>query len=448
VKKKKRVLVRTPLPGPKSRKLIARDERYVSPSYTRVHPAVIERGEGPYLYDVDGNCFIDFHSGVGVCGTGNCHPRVVEAVVAQARRAIHIASADFYHEMVGKLAQKLSEIVPGRGAKRTFFTNSGTEAVECAIKLARYHTRRPRFIAFFNGFHGRSLGALSLTCSKLAQRRYFAPMLPEVTHVPYAYCYRCPINLKYPGCEIACLDWIEENILGKVAPAEEVAAIVAEPIQGEGGYVIPPEGYFQKLRKLCDKYGILLIMDEIQSGMGKTGKMFAIEHWGVVPDIVTTAKALASGVPLGACTASQKLMSWEPGAHSTTFGGSPLGCVAAMETIDLVQNGLMQNAEKVGKFIMRRLKKLQRQSKIIGDVRGKGLMIGIELVKSKKTREPAPELAEKVMQGCFRQGLMLLTCGACTVRFVPPLVIDEEVASRALDIFEMVVKKLERGGGR
>ncbi|MCJ7507612.1 MAG: acetyl ornithine aminotransferase family protein [candidate division Zixibacteria bacterium] len=432
----------TKLPGPKSKKLINKDEKFVSQSYTRAYPTVIDHAKGAYIWDVDGNCFIDFHSGIGVCSTGNCHPQVVEAIKRQAEKAVHIASADFYHKPVGDLAMKMVEIAPGGKDKRAFFANSGAESVEAAIKLARYNTRKPRMIAFIGAFHGRTMGALSLTCSKGTQRRYFAPMLPEVTHVPYAYCYRCPYNLTYGKCDMACVKFIDEVILQKVAPAEDVAAIVVEPIQGEGGYIVPPKEFHPMLKKICEKYGILFVMDEVQAGMGRTGKMFAIEHWNVVPDILVAAKAIASGLPLGACVASRKLMSWEPGAHSTTFGGNPIACAAALKTIELLENGLIKNAEKVGNFIMKRLAKMKAKYEIIGDVRGKGLMIGIELVKSKKTKEPAGEYAEEVMQQCFRNGLMLLTCGQSGVRFIPPLIIDEETADRGMDIFEKVISKI------
>jgi len=433
----------TKLPGPKSKKLISKDERHVSGSYTRMYPAVIDHGQGAYLWDVDGNCYIDFHTGIGVCSTGNCHPEVVEAIKKQAEKAIHIPSADFYHQPVGKLAEKLSRIVPGKGGKKTFFSNSGTEAVETAFKLARYNKRRPRTIAFIGGFHGRTMGSLSLTSSKLTQRRYFAPLVPETTHVPYAYCYRCVFNLTYPKCNFECVRFIEEEILNNVAPADEVAAIVVEPIQGEGGYVVPPPGYLSKLKKLADKYGILLIMDEIQSGMGKTGKMFAMEHWNVTADIVVVAKALASGVPLGACIASKELMSWEPGSHSTTFGGNPIACAAALATIELLENGLMRNATLMGNYIMKHLTKMKNKYEIIGDVRGIGLMIGIEFVKSKKTKEPAADLSTDVANECFRNGLMLLTCGKSVVRFIPPLIISQHTVDQALDIFEKAVKKVQ-----
>lgn len=434
--------IRTKLPGPKSEKLIKKDKIYVSPSYNRVYPVVLDHAQGAYLWDVDGNCYIDFHTGIGVCSTGNCHPRVVEEIKKQTEKSLHIPSASFYHEPVGKLAEKLAQIVPGKNGKKTFFTNSGTEAVETAFKLARYNKRRPRTIAFIGGFHGRTMGALSLTCSKLNHRRYFAPMVPEVTHVPYAYCYRCPFNLTYPKCDIACVKFIDDEILQKVAPADEVAAIIVEPIQGEGGYIVPPPEYLPRLKALAQKYGILLIMDEIQSGMGKTGKMFAMEHWKMTADIVVVAKALASGMPLGACIASKELMSWEPGSHSTTFGGNPISCAAALVTIELLENGLMQNAEKMGNYIMKHLKRMKNQYEIIGDVRGKGLMIGIEFVENKKTKKPAGELSTAVANECFRTGLLLLTCGKSVIRFIPPLIISQHTVDQALDIFEKAVRKV------
>ena len=441
---KKTVLVKTKLPGPVSKKLIDKDEKYVSRSYTRGHQAVFDRAKGCYIWDVDGNKFIDFHAGIGVCSTGNCHPQVVEAIKIQVDKAIHIATADFYNEPVGKLAEKLCQIAPGKFPKRVFFTNSGTESVEASLKLARYNKRKPRMIAFIGAFHGRSMGSLSLTCSKVTQRRYFAPLLPEVTHVPYAYCYRCVFNLTYPKCDYACVKFIDEVILKKVAPAEEVAALFVEPIQGEGGYIVPPPEYHKKLKEMCEKHGILFVADEVQSGMGRTGKMFAIEHWGVVPDIIAVAKALASGLPLGACIASKELMSWEPGAHSTTFGGNPVACSAGLATMELLEGGLIKNAAKMGNSIMKQLEKMMQNHRSIGDIRGKGLMIGIELVKDKKKKTPAPEMAEELMQECFRNGLMILTCGPNSVRFIPPLIVDEETASEALAIFEKSLTKVER----
>lgn len=435
--------IKTELPGPKSRALIERDERYVSHSYTRAYPTVIDRAEGALIWDVDGNCFLDFHSGIGVCSTGSCHPKVVEAIRKQLEKAVHIASADFYHERVGQLAEKMSEIAPGDSDKRTFFTNSGTEAVETAFKLARYNKKKPRMIAFFGAFHGRTMGALSLTNSKATQRRYFAPLVPEVTHVPFGYCYRCPLNLKYPSCNVACVDYIEGEVFTHVAPPEEVAAIFVEPIQGEGGYIVPPPLWLPKLKALAEKYNILLVADEVQSGMGKTGKMFAVEHWGVEPDIIAAAKALASGMPLGACIARSDLMTWERGAHSTTFGGSPVACAAALVTIDLLQTGLMENAQRLGALILERLYEMQKEHWSMGDVRGKGLMIGTEFVYDRETKKPAGELAEAIQMECFRNGLMLLTAGPSSIRFVPPLVIDQPMVEKALEIFEAAVTKVE-----
>ena len=435
--------IKTALPGPKSKAIIAQDEKYVSHSYTRAYPTVIERGEGAYLWDVDGNCFLDFHSGIAVCSTGNAHPDVVAAVKRQADKSLHIATADFYHDLVGPLAEKLSQIAPGDKPKRVFFTNSGTESNEAALKLARYKTRRPRFLAFINAFHGRSMGSLSLTCSKKVQRAGFSPLL-EVTHVPYANCYRCPYHLEYPSCEMHCVKVIESTWLDRVAPAEDVAAIFVEPAQGEGGYIVPPKEFHPMLKEIAHKYGILYVCDEVQWGMGKTGKMWAIEHWDVTPDIITTAKAIASGLPLGACIADADLMDWPPGAHSTTFGGNPLACAAAIETIRLLENGLMQNAAMMGKYFMDRLKEMQKKHRSIGDVRGLGLLLAVEFVMDKKTKEPAKNMADEIMMECFRRGLMTLTCGQSAIRLCPPLIIDKATADLGLDILDAVIGDMEK----
>ncbi len=437
--------IKTSLPGPKSRKLMKLDKQHISPSYTRMHPVVLDHGEGALLWDVDGNCFLDFHAGIAVCGTGNCHPKVVEAVQQQAAKSMHISTADFYHGLVGPLAKELSDLAPIKGPCRVFFTNSGAETVECALKLARYKTRRPRFIAFIGGFHGRTMGALSLTCSKMNQRAGFAPLLGEVTHVPYPYLYRDHFNT--PGKKNTAreyLRFIEEDILTRVAPAEEVAALIVEPVQGEGGYIVPPPDFLPGLKEICQRHGILLVVDEVQSGMGRTGKMFAIEHWDVEPDIICSAKALASGLPLGACIASRKMMDWPPGVHSTTFGGNPLSCAAARATLELLAGGLVENAAKQGAFLLRELKKLQKKHFSIGDVRGLGLMIGIEFVFDKKTKEKAGAIAQDVMMECFQRGLMLLTCGPNAVRFVPPLVVDRNLCKIALEIFDAAVSEIEK----
>ncbi|MEW5701056.1 MAG: acetyl ornithine aminotransferase family protein [Candidatus Zixiibacteriota bacterium] len=437
-------VIKTPLPGPKSKKLIDYDEKFVSSSYTRAYPVVLDHADGAWIWDVDGNKFLDFHAGIAVCGTGNAHPKVVDAIVNQARKAVHFSSADFYHELVGALADRLGRLAPGSEPKRVFFTNSGTESVECALKLARYKSRRPRMIAFMGAFHGRTMGSLSLTCSKITQRERYSPLLPDVTHVPYAYCYRCPFNLKHPSCKLACVSFIEEQILSRVAPASEVAAIIVEPIQGEGGYIVPPMDYFPALAALAKKHNILLIVDEVQSGIGRTGKMFAIEHYGVTPDIITIAKAIASGVPLGACIAPRSIMDWPPGAHSTTFGGSPLGCAAAQATLDLVEGGLMANAAKQGKYLLGELKKMQKRHPSMGDVRGLGLMIGVEFVLDRKTKKPAPKVANDIMMKAFESGLMLLTCGPNGVRFIPPLVITRAQCEVALEILDKVIGTVER----
>jgi 4-aminobutyrate aminotransferase len=434
----------TELPGPNSRRLIENDEKFVSQSYTRIFPTVLDKGDGCYVWDVDGNCFIDFHAGIGVTATGNVHPKVVDAIKAQAEKGIHFASADFYHEPVGELADKLSKISPGDKPKRTFFANSGAEAVEAAIKLTKYATGKSRFIAFIDAFHGRTIGAVSLTCSKKNQRVNFHPMMPGVTHVPYPYCYRCPINLKYPSCDLQCADMIEDIYLDRVAPAEEVAAFFAESIQGEGGYVVPPDDYFKKIREICDRHGILLVSDEIQSGMGRTGKWFCIEHYGVVPDVITVAKGIASGMPLGACIAPRDMMSWEPGAHSSTFGGNPISCAAAIVTLDIIESELLENARVQGEYILAKLNDLMQESEIVGDVRGKGLMIGVEIVKDRETKERGKKLAHDIIMECFRNGLMVLTCGPNSLRILPPLSISRGTIDQGLDILFESIRRVEK----
>lgn len=426
--------LRTPLPGPKARDLIAADERYTSPSYTRVYPLAVERGYGAVIEDVDGNRFLDFTAGIAVCSTGHCHPRVVAAIQQQGSRLLHMSGTDFYYAPQGDLARKLAEIAPGTSAKRVFFTNSGAESVEAAFKLARYHTGRQHMIAFFGGFHGRTMGALSLTGSKVVQRRGFAPLIPQVSHVDYANPYRNP-----DGCA-ETLSQIGDLFKRTVAP-QEVAAIIVEPIQGEGGYLVPPPEFHRELRRLCDQHGILLIADEVQSGMGRTGRMFAMEHWGVVPDIVCLAKGIASGMPLGAIIASAQIMDWGPGSHASTFGGNPVSCVAALETIKLLEEGLMANAATVGNHLQSRLRELMTRHKLIGDVRGLGLMIGIELVRDRVTKEPASTERDEIVQECFHRGLLLLGCGTNSIRFCPPLVITAEQCDTAVAILDDVLKK-------
>lgn len=430
----------TELPGPNARRVIAADERFTSPSYTRVYPLVVKRAEGAAIEDVDGNRFLDFNAGIAVCATGHCHPRVVEAVKSQADRLLHMSGTDFYYEPQAALAEKLAGIAPGDSPKRVFFTNSGTEAVEAAIKLARYHTKRQHIVAFFGAFHGRTMGSLSLTASKPIQRRGFAPLLPGVSHAPFPDPYRRPENRTPEEHAQDCIDFIERTLLGGTLPPDEVAAIVVEPIQGEGGYIVPPANFHRQLKLLCEKHGILYVADEVQAGMGRTGKMFASEHFGVEPDVVCLAKGIASGMPLGAIVARDDVMDWPPGSHASTFGGNPLCCVAALETVALLQEGLIDHAASVGSFLMDRLRELQQKHAVVGDVRGRGLMIGVELVKDRGTKERAGNLRGHVVQECFRRGLLILGCGENTLRLSPPLVVSEEQAETAVQILNAALQ--------
>ena len=435
-------IIRTRLPGPNAKNILNKDHKYVSPSYTRGYPAVIQSGKGVWVTDVDGNVFLDFSAGIGVVATGHCHPQVVKAIQDQASRLLHMSGTDFYYPNQANLAEKLAEIVPGARNKKVFFCNSGAEAVECAMKLARYHKRRSRYIAFTGAFHGRTFGALSLTASKVSQRKYFAPLLGGVTHVAYAYCYRCPFNLQYPSCDMACVDHIDEVLFKKVVPPEEVAAMFVEPVQGEGGYIVPPPRFLPALRALCDKYGILLVDDEVQSGMGRTGKMFAIEHFNTKADIYAIAKGIASGLPLGACVAKAGIMDWEPGSHASTFAGNPVSCAAALKTIELLENGLIKNAARLGEIALARLDELKARFEFIGDVRGKGLMVGVELVGDPLTKEPVRDRRNAVVLEAFKNGLLLLGAGESSIRFIPALVILEKELLLGLEIFETALKKV------
>jgi 4-aminobutyrate aminotransferase len=433
-------------PGPKAREFVKKDETFISPSYVRFYPLVIESAKGCIVKDVDGNEYIDFNSGLACLNVGHCHPKVVDAINKQSKRFLHYSNTDFYYKEVVNLAETLSSITPGSFDKKTYFGNSGAEAVEAAVKLSKWHTRKHRFVAFIGAFHGRTLGALSFTASKPVQRRYFFPLLPGVVHVPYPYCYRCPFNLTYPDCDYWCVDYIDELVLQKYTPPEEVAAILFEPIQGEGGYVIPPPQYFERLKKVADKYGILLIDDEIQAGMGRTGKWCAIEHWKIEPDIICIAKAIASGLPLGATVARARLMDWEGGSHASTFGGNPLSCAAASAVIDVMtEENLLENATKQGAYIMKRLEDLKDEQPIVGDVRGKGLMIGTEIVKDKESKKPGSDEAKEIMTRCWKRGVAIITCGASTVRLVPPLIITRELVDAALEIFEDATKEVGKG---
>jgi 4-aminobutyrate aminotransferase len=437
----------TPLPGRRAQALVARSDRAVSPSLPRAYPLAPASAQGVAVTDVDGNRFLDCAAGIAVCTTGHCHPRVVEAIQGQAGRLLHICGADFYDPMYVSLSERLAALAPMDGGgepKKVFLANSGAEAVEAALKLARHHTGRSRVLAFLGAFHGRTMGAVSLTASKPVYHGGFGPLVPGITHVPYAYCYRCAYNLEYPACDLACVDYIENTLFARSLPAEEVAAIFVEPVQGEGGYIVPPPGWLARLRALCDRYGILLVDDEVQSGIGRTGKMWAIEHWGVEPDVVCSAKALASGMPLSATIARGRVMNWPPGAHGSTYGGNPVCCAAAHATLDVIEeNGLLDNAARVGRHLLDGLGELAQESHLIGDVRGLGLMVAVELVEDKKHKIAAKKKAEAVVQACFRRGLLLLPCGPSSIRFSPPLIITEAQADTAFSIFAEALAEVE-----
>ncbi|MDX2500039.1 MAG: acetyl ornithine aminotransferase family protein [Deltaproteobacteria bacterium] len=433
--------IKTALPGPRAKKLIKLDKSYVSPSYTRVYPLVAEKGNGLWIHDVDGNIFLDFTAGIATNATGHCHPQVVRAIQQQAKRLLHMSGTDFYYTPQILLAEKLASLAPGRGTKRVYFGNSGAEAVEAAFKLARWHTKRELNIAFFGAFHGRTMGALSLTASKTVQKKNYNPLVPGITHIPYAYCYRCAYNLTYPKCGLHCVNWVEDTLFRTTVPAEEVAAIFVEPIQGEGGYIVPPPGFHKKLYKIAKKYGILYVADEVQSGMGRTGKMFGMEHFKVNPDIIAVAKGIASGMPLGAMIAPAKIMNWEAGSHASTFGGNPVSCEAAMATINLLEKNLMKNAEKQGDRLMKGLVELQKSYECMGDVRGKGLMVAIELVKDRETKEPATKLRPRIIKRAFEKGLLVLGCGENSIRFCPSLNVKAGEVDTCLTIFEEAMKK-------
>jgi len=436
--------IRTPLPGPKARAVIERDRTVVSPSYTRGYPLVIERGSGAMVEDVDGNVFLDCTAGIAVTATGHSHPDVVRAITDQAQRFIHMSGTDFYYEVQVRLAEEIASIVPIDGPVRSFFGNSGTEAIEACLKLARHATGRPNFIAFLGGFHGRTMGSLSLTASKTVQRRGFGPLVPGVVHAPYADCYRCPLGLSPDGCAAECLDYIEHLLFMQLLSPEEVAAIVVEPIQGEGGYVVPPDQFLQRLRDLTSRHGILLIDDEVQAGMGRTGRMFAIEHAGVQPDIVAIAKGIGSGMPLGIAAARAELMNWPPGAHASTFGGNPVACAAALATIRLLRDGLVAHAADVGDHLKSGLTALMEEHPLIGDVRGRGLMIGIELVRDRATKERAAEERNAVVTAAFQRGLLVLGAGRNAIRFSPPLVLTRQQADVAVRIIDEALTEVEQ----
>ncbi|MBS7619219.1 acetyl ornithine aminotransferase family protein [Candidatus Bathyarchaeota archaeon] len=431
-------------PGPKAQKIVERDKNVISPSFGRAYPLVIDHGEGCIVTDVDGNKFIDLNSGLACLNVGHQHPKVLSSIKAQVDKFLHYSYTDFYYESVVELSEILESIVPGSFKKKFFFGNSGTESIEAAIKLARWHTRRQGVIAFIGSFHGRTMGALSLTASKPSQRRYFSPLIPGVEHVPYPYCYRCPFNLEHPNCDYACVDYIDDYLFKKYLPPEDVALVMVEPIQGEGGYIPAPKDYFKRLRKLIDPYGILLGVDEVQSGIGRTGKWFAIEHYGVTPDILCMAKAIASGLPLGVTSSKSDIMDWTAGSHASTFGGNPVSCAAAKAVISIImEENLLKNSETQGGYLLKRLNEMKEEYSLIGDVRGFGLMIGVELVKDKTSKEPAPKEVEDLMMRCFRKGLAIVNCGLSTLRWMPPLIISSELVEKSLEIFEDCLKEVK-----
>ena len=429
-----------PLPGPRARTIMERDARAVSSSYTRGYPLVVESAAGAIVQDVDGNRFLDFNAGIAVVATGHCHPRVVEAIQKQAARLIHMSGTDFYYDEMVTLAEKLAEIAPGDVERRVSFGNSGAEAVEGCIKLARWSTGRDKIIAFFGAFHGRTLGALSLTARKSVQRAGFGPLVPGVVHAPYPNCYRCPFGQKEETCAVECVKHIEETLLKTIAPPEETAAIVVEVVQGEGGYVVPPKKFFDELVRVARQNGILLVADEVQSGMGRTGKMWASEHFDVVPDILAVAKGIASGMPLGATVARADLMTWPPGAHASTFGGNPVCCAAALATIALLEEGLIENAARMGAHIWSRIDDWPARFPTVGQVRGLGLMIGIEMVRDQRTREKAPQIRDRVVDLAFERGLLVLGAGENSIRLCPPLVVTRDQCDFAVETLEECLK--------
>jgi 4-aminobutyrate aminotransferase len=432
------------LPGPKAKGIVERDAKSVSPSYTRDYPLVAKRGHGAVVEDVDGNTFLDFAAGIAVCATGHCHPEVVSAIQKQAAELIHLSGTDFYYEGMPQLAEKLSSVSPGAEPKRVYFGNSGAEAIEAAIKLVRYHTKRDKLIAFNGAFHGRTMGALSLTASRSVQRKGFGTLLSGVFHMPYPDTYRGTYGVSPETATADCLNYLEYELFRRRVDPEEVAGIFIEPIQGEGGYILAPAEFLQGLRKICTKYGILLVADEVQSGMGRTGKWWAIDHAGVEPDIICSAKGIASGMPLSAVIARTSVMNWKPGAHASTFGGNPVCIAAALATMRLLEEKYMANAKRVGDFILKRTADWTQKFKCVGEVRGRGLMIGIEFVRDQKTKEKAPELRNRLVQAAFHKGLLLLGSGDTTMRFCPPLVIDEEQAEFAVKTLEDCIRQEEK----
>jgi len=439
--------IKTTLPGPNAKRVLEGDTKYISPSYTRSYPMVAKRGRGLVVEDVDGNEFFDFSAGIAVTSTGHCHPHVVAAIQRQAGELIHMSGTDFYYESMITLAERLSKIAPMPGPHKIYYGNSGAEAIETALKLSRYHTKRQNIIAFFGAFHGRTMGALSLTASKPQQRRRFAPLVPGVTHVRFPDVYR--------GCEggpqdaeafaLGCARFIEDKLFKTNLPPEEVAAIFVEPIQGEGGYVIAPNIFMHELRRICDRHGILLVVDEVQSGTGRTGKWWAVEHTGVQPDIVCIAKGIASGMPLSVVISRAEIMDWVPGSHASTFGGNPVCIAAALATLDVIEKeGLLHNSTEVGNHILKRMADWPRKHRLVGDVRGRGLMIGVEIVKDKQTKEYGGAERDRIVELAFERGILFLGCGPSTVRIAPPLIVTKDEADTAIEVLDECITIAEQ----
>jgi len=437
--------IKTALPGPNAKRVLDNDQKYISPSYTRSYPLVAKSGRGIVVTDVDGNEFYDFSAGIAVTSTGHCHPHVVAAMQKQAGELIHMSGTDFYYENMVTLAERLSKIAPMPGPHKIYYGNSGAEAIECALKLARYHTKRQNIIAFFGAFHGRTMGALSLTASKPQQQRRFAPLVPGVTHVRYPDVYRgCVGNAQDQNAEafaLGCARFIEEKLFKTTLPPEEVAAIFVEPVQGEGGYVVAPTVFMQELRRICDRHGILLVVDEVQSGIGRTGKWWAVEHTGVEPDMVCIAKGIASGMPLGITMTRSEIMDWVPGSHASTFGGNPVCVAAALATLDVIEKeNLLENSAEVGAHMMKRMAEWPTKLTLVGDVRGRGLMVGVDIVKDKTTKEYGAAERDRIVEKAFEHGVLFLGCGPSTIRLCPPLVVTKEEADVALDVLEECIQ--------
>jgi 4-aminobutyrate aminotransferase len=438
--------IKTALPGPNAKRVLEGDEKYISPSYTRSYPLVAKSGRGIVVTDVDGNEFFDFSAGIAVTSTGHCHPDVVAAIQKQAGELIHMSGTDFYYESMVDLAERLSKIAPMPGPHRVYYGNSGAEAIECALKLARYHTKRQNVIAFFGAFHGRTMGALSLTASKPQQKRRFAPLVPGVTHVRYPDVYRSGSAQSADDFALSCARFIEEKLFKTILAPEEVAAIFVEPVQGEGGYVVAPKVFMQELRRICDRQGIMLVVDEVQSGIGRTGKWFAVEHTGVEPDMVCMAKGIASGMPLGITMTRAELMDWVPGSHASTFGGNPVAIAAALATLDVIEKEhLLENSTNVGNHMMKRMADWPKKLKLVGDVRGRGLMIGVDIVKDKVTKEYGNAERDRIVEMAFERGVLFLGCGPSTVRICPALVVTKEEADVAVDVLEECISAVGNG---